>query len=266
MTLEKLPFKRRIAGFIVRNSDQITVVSSHIKERLLDLVPSDLKVEAQEKLEIVPMGIHSRLFQSESDIERLRSKYAIQSRFVLLFAGRLAEKKGVSYLIEAMPHIMSQERDVSLIVCGDGPLRGELEQLTEGLGLQQAVRFAGYVTGDKIDCFSLCDSLIVPSIVAESGDTEGLPVVVLEGLAAGKPVIAANVGGIGDAIKDGWNGLLVEQRNPRQIAAKVLELIGSVELRSKLSKNALETSKEYDWAVIGSKYREIASGIAGRPD
>ena len=262
LTLERLPFRRRIAGFIVGNSDQITVVSSYIKERLLDLVPSDFKEEVEGKLNVVPMGAPTSLFRNSPDIERLKSKYDIQSKFVLLFVGRLAEKKGVSYLIEAMPQIVSQNRDVVLMVGGDGPLRKELEQTTRELGLQEVVRFVGYLAGEKkTDCFSLCDSLIVPSIVAESGDTEGLPVVVLEGFAAGKPVIASDVGGIRDVVRDGWNGFLIKQKNPDQIATRVLEVLSDEELRAKLSKNALETGKRYDWAIIGAQYREIMRGI-----
>lgn len=264
-TLEKLPFKRRITRFIVENSDEITVVSSYIKERLLNLVSGDLKEEVQGKLKIIPMGVHTGLFQNEADRETLKSKYAIQSKFVLLFIGRLVEKKGVSYLIKAMPEIVSKNKNVTLLICGDGPLREELEQLTEKWKLQEFVRFVGYVTGEKkIDYFSLSDCLIIPSLVTESGDTEGLPVVILEGLAAGKPIIASDVGGVKDVIKDGWNGFLIEQRNPDQIAAKVLELISNGEMRTKFSKNALEASEEYDWVVIGKKYGEIGRDIIAR--
>jgi glycosyltransferase involved in cell wall biosynthesis len=265
VALEKLPFKKKITRFIVKNSDEITVVSSYVKERLLNLVSRDIKEEVQGKLKIIPMGVYTGLFQSEADRETLKSKYAIRSKFVLLFIGRLADKKGVSYLIKAMPKIVSQNKDVILLICGDGPLRKELEQITDELELQEFVRFIGYVTGEnKIDCFALSDSLIIPSVVTESGDTEGLPVVILEGLAAGKPIIASDVGGVKDVIKEGWNGFLIKQRNPDQIAARVLELISNEELRVKFSRNALEASQDYDWAVIGGKYGQIMRDIVAR--
>ena len=101
----------------------------------------------------------------------------------------------------------------------------------------------------------------MPSIVLQSGETEGLPVVILEGLAAGKPIVASDVSGVKDVIKNGWNGFLVEQKKPNQIAEKVLELLGDDELRVRFSKNALETAKKYDWEVIAEKYTGLIANI-----
>lgn len=256
--LERLPLKKQKTGFIIRNCDQITVVSSHIKERLLALLPSDLKEEVERKLSVIPMGVYTSLFQNKVDIEELKAKYGIQAKLVLLYIGRLVEKKGVSYLIKAMPEIVSHNKNVVLIVCGDGPLGNNLKALSEELRLQDFIRFAGYVSGEKKrDYLALSDILIVPSIVTESGDTEGLPVVIQEGMAAGKPIVASDVGGTHDSIKNGWNGFLIEQKKPDGIAAKVLELMNNKELRSGISKIAIEDSKNYDWAVIGEKYRTV---------
>lgn len=97
------------------------------------------------------------------------------------------------------------------------------------------------------------------AIITKSGDTEGLPVVIQEGLAAGKPIIASDVGGIRDIIKDGWNGFLIEQKKPDRIAAKILELLNNEELITAFSKNAVETSDVYDWGVIANKYRNIVA-------
>lgn len=256
--LDSLPFKKKIAGFIVRNSDQITVFSSHIRERLLSLLPPELKDEARKKLSIMPMGVYTSLFQNKVDFEELKRRYGIPAKLVLLFVGRLVEKKGVSYLIKAMPQIVSQNKDVVLMVCGDGPLENDLKKLTEELRLRDFVRFVGYVTGEKkLDYIAMSNIMIVPSIVTKSGDTEGLPVVIQEGLAAGKPIIASDVGGIRDIIKNRRNGFLIEQKKPDQIAAKVLELMNNKELRSGISKIAIEDSKNYDWAVIGEKHRTV---------
>lgn len=256
--LDRLPFKKKIAEFIVRNSDQITVFSSHIKEKLLSSLPPDIRVEAQGKMSIIPMGVHASSFQRKADVGYLKGKYGIPAKLTLLFMGRLVEKKGVSYLIKAMPEIVAQNRGVILIICGDGPLRRDLERLAEEAGVKGFVSFVGYVTGEKkLDYIAMSDIMIVPSIVTESGDTEGLPVVIQEGMAAGKPIIASDVGGIRDIIKNGWNGFLIEQKRSDQVAAKVLELIMNKDLRTELSEHAVETCREYDWAVIGGKYIKI---------
>ncbi|GAH81002.1 unnamed protein product, partial [marine sediment metagenome] len=210
-----------------------------------------------------PMGVAINEYKHVvGNKEKLKSKYGINSEFTLLFIGRLSEKKGVSYLIEAMSKIIFQANS-NLIICGDGPLRKDLEQLVRKKNIEEFVKFAGYVSdSDKMDYLFLSDVLIVPSIVTQSGDTEGLPVVVLEGLAAGIPIIVSDVSGIKDVIINGYNGFLVEPKNVEQIAEKALDILKSQKLRTKLSKNALKTSKKYDWNVIAGKYIEIFRNIS----
>jgi len=257
-SLERLPFKMKITGFIMKNTDKIVVVSSYIGERMLDLVPKDLKENVKDKMAIFPMGVTRREYQHlVDDDEKLKSKYGINSKYTLLFIGRLVEKKGVIYLIEAMLNIISQF-DANLIICGKGPLRKDLEKYVKEKSIENFVKFAGFINNhDKRNYLSLSEILIVPSIITQSGDTEGLPVVVLEGLAAGKPIIVSNVGGIKDVIQNGYNGFIVEPKNPEQIAEKISELLNNTHLRAKFSENALDTSKKYDWNVIVEKYVEI---------
>lgn len=263
--LERLPFKQKIANFIVKNSDKIIVVSSYIGEKLLGLISPELKIDIEKKMLILPMGVDIQSFQNTNDKTKLLSEYNIKSKFNLLFLGRLAEKKGISYSIKAMPKIVSKAKDVNYLICGDGHLREELEQLVKKMNLEDYIRFTGFVSNkEKIDYLTLADILIVPSIVVQSGETEGLPVVILEGLAAGKPIIASNVSGVKDVIRDGWNGFLVEQKNPEQIAEKVLELLGNGVLKAEFSKNALTSGKNYDWELISRKYFEMMQNLVNR--
>lgn len=257
-SLERLPFKMKIAGFITKNTDKIVVVSSYIGERLLDLIPSDLREEVNDKMDVFSMGVAIKEYKHVgSDEEKLKSKYGINTKFTLLFIGRLSEKKGVSYLIEAMSKIILQA-NANLIICGDGPLSKDLGELVRRKRLEKFVKFAGYVSNsDKLDYLFLSDILIVPSIVTQSGDTEGLPVVVLEGLAAGIPIIVSDVSGIKDVIINGYNGFLVEPESSDGITEKALSLLDNEELRVYFSKNALESSKKYDWNIIAEKYIKI---------
>jgi glycosyltransferase involved in cell wall biosynthesis len=260
--LEALPYNKQILRFIVNNTDQITVVSSHLYERLLKLVPTDMAEQVANKTKIIPMGTYTKLFRVASDKEELKLKYGIKSKVILLFVGRLAEKKGIPYLLKAMSLIISQNKEVGLLVCGDGPIRVELEGLVKQLKLEEFVTFCGFIAGQKkVDFLSLSDILIVPSIVTDSGDTEGLPVIIMEGLAAGKLVIASDVGGARDAIIDGENALLVEPKNPEQIAQKVMSLVSNNKLGKKLTESALESAKEYDWNNIGERYKQVLESI-----
>ncbi len=252
--LERLPFKRKIGNFIVQNSDGINVVSSYIGERLLNLVSPELKDGIRQKLSIIPMGVHTKSIRINADKDQLRNKYKLFSKKNILFIGRFSEKKGIIYLIRAMPLVLSKVNDVCFILCGDGHLRSKIEHIVDCMDLRSHVIFTGYITNEeKNDYLGLADILVVPSIVTDLGDTEGLPVVILEGLAAGKAIITSDVSGIHDVIIDGYNGLLMEQKNSEILANKILYLLDDTRLLECLSKNALDSSPNYDWDVIGNK-------------
>lgn len=255
VALNKFPFKRPLAGFILSNCDSISVVSSYVYDKLLESVPSRMLNNTKHKIEIISMGVNTNQFKIIKDKNGLKKKYNILSKNVLIFIGRLAEKKGLVYLINALPDIISKAPDTILIVCGNGPLKNDYEKLVIKNGMDNFVKFTGYVNdNEKIDYISIADLLIVPSIVTHDGDTEGLPVVILEGLSMGKPVIASDVGGIKDIIKSGVNGFLVEQKDSRVIAEKVLELLSNKELILQFSRLSLKTAEDYDWNNIGKKY------------
>lgn len=258
VALNKFPFKRPLAGFILRNCDSISVVSSYVYDRLLEFVPLKILNDTKRKLEIIPMRIDTKHFKVNKDKNELKAKYKIQSKNVLLFIGRLAEKKGVIYLIDALPQIISKAPDAVLIICGNGPLKNDCEMLVKKIGMNSFVKFTGHISDkEEIDYLSMADLLIVPSIVTHDGDTEGLPVVILEGLSMGKPIIASDVGGIKDVIKNGINGFLIEEKNSNSIAVYVTKVLSSEELMSKLSKSAISIANEYDWKIIGNKYGKI---------
>lgn len=256
--LENLPFKNVIADFIAKDCDEIIIVSSYVSERFLTMISSNLKEYVENKITVLPMGIDVLSFQEHKDIKHLKHRYTISSKFTLLYIGRLADKKGISYLIEAMPTIIKHINDVCLIICGDGHLLGELIQIVKKLNLERYVTFTGFVSNDiKLDYISIADIVIVPSLVLDTGETEGLPVVILEYLAAGKPIIATNVSGIKDVIESGWNGILIEQRSSEQISNQVLRLLSDEELRISLGENARISGSKFDWSLISYKYADL---------
>lgn len=258
VALRKFPFNQSLAGFILSNCDGISIVSSHVYDRLLESVPPKMLNDTKRKLEIIPMGVNTNQFKVNKDKNELKAKYDVLSKNMLLFIGRLAEKKGAIYLINALPEIISKSPDTILIICGNGPLKNDCEKLVQKIGMNDFVKFTGHISdNEKIDYLSMADLLIVPSIVTHDGDTEGLPVVILEGLSMGKPIIASDVGGIKDVIKNGINGFLIEEKNSNSIAVNVTKVLSSEELMYKLSKSAISVANEYDWKIIGNKYGKI---------
>ena len=144
--------------------------------------------------------------------------------YQLLAVGRFVRKKGFDQLLRALHLLAAGGVDVRLTIAGDGPQRRALQRLARRLNV--AVRFTGFVPHDRIsELFEASDIFVMPSVVAPSGDRDGLPTVLLEALAHRLPVIATNVAGIPELIVDNVTGFLVPERNPAALADAVRRLV-----------------------------------------
>lgn len=143
----------------------------------------------------------------------------------LLAVGRCVPKKGFEYLVHAVALPDEGGPDIRLTIAGDGPLRCGLERLARELGVADKVEFAGFVDHERLKTQYLrSDMLVVPSVVAPSGDRDGIPNVIMEAFAHGLPVVATDVSGIGELVRDGETGKLVAQRDPQALARAIGEL------------------------------------------
>lgn len=259
-----LPFRTRITDFIAKNSDRITVVSSYGRARFLGLVSAEEADEAWEEITVLPMGVDETRFEG-LDKDQTRRKYGIPPKdFLVLYVGRLSEVKGVEHLIRAMRIQKDKNAASRLLVVGDGPLQNNLVAIADILDLRDIVSFIGRKTGTELnECFVMADVVVVPSIVTEAGDTEGLPVVILEAFAAGKPVIASNVGGISDAVDHEHTGLLVQERSPKDISDAIERLANEKELCAKLTGNALErVLTMFSWTSVSEEFNDLLEGVS----
>lgn len=230
----------RIAKFIVNGSNQIITVSSDLKLKLIALCP-----EARDKVEVIPMGVTIPTVPCEANTSD-------RSARTILFIGRLTEIKGLDVLLKAMKGM----DDLRLIVAGDGELRDELESLARALAVN--AEFVGRISNrERQQLFSKCDAVVIPSRVLSDGRTEGTPVVCLEAMAAGRVVVASEVGGLAEVIVDGENGLLFKPGDDRMLAEVLSRVMTDESLRWKLAENARSSVASYDWAMIGSRYASI---------
>jgi glycosyltransferase involved in cell wall biosynthesis len=237
----------RLARFIIGGCNQIITVSGDLKQKLLALCP-----DAGGKAEVIPMGIQATIeAEIESEIQSARGK-------MILFIGRLTEVKGVDVLLKAM-----RETDgAQLLIAGDGEQRTALEELTQNLSVN--AKFLGQVeAATRAALFAACDTVVIPSRVLSDGRTEGTPVVCLEAMAAGLPIIASRVGGLAEVILDGHNGLLFEPANHLMLAEKLNLVFSDSALRRKLSRNAHLTAADYLWPRIGARFSEIIKRTMG---
>lgn len=252
--LKSIPFGKNIAEFCFNNSDAIISVSSHRLNAVLDLLSKDLRDKVIKKASIVPMGIDISSFDSGSLAKSITSNQ-VDSQITILFIGRLVEVKGCEYLIRALKLVIEEIPSVSLIIIGDGPLNLHLKGLMYELGLDKNIQFKGYIDHDRIpEYYAHSDIVIFPSIVDSAGFEEGLPVVLIEAMAAGKATIATKTNGVLEVITDKQNGLLVNPESPEQIAEMIKLLYNDNNLREQLGVNARKVAKKYDWGVVADLY------------
>ena len=140
--------------------------------------------------------------------------------------GRLVEKKGVTFLLRALVLVRGKFPNIHLSIIGDGPLRQKLAQQATELGITDNLSFHGSVIqADLPRFYSRAAIAIIPSVVADSGDQEGLGLVTVEALGCGCAVVASDLPAIRDVIDPGENGLLAEPADANSIAEKIIYLL-----------------------------------------
>jgi glycosyltransferase involved in cell wall biosynthesis len=206
---------------------------------------------------IIPLGVDLKQFHPNKYNKKIKESIGNGNLF-LLGVGRLAEKKGFRYLIEAMPLILQEIPSAKLTIVGFGPQKSLLEKYIQELNLSSSVFLTGGKTGKELqEWFATADIFIGPSIVTPDGDTEGQGVVFLEAMASGTPVIASDVGGIKDVVRDRFSGLLVPEKNPQAIAKQVVKLTRDRTLREQLIQNAIELVRsDYSWEQCARKHQK----------
>lgn len=236
-----------VVRFHVRRTARLTAVSRRSMERLRSFFDEQEWTALSDRTQILPMGVHLDGGPVATDGGSERT---------ILFLGRLAEKKGVSYLLRALAAAAPRLPGWRLVVAGDGPLRRELEGEVQRLGLGERVDFVGYVTGAaKAELLGRASVYVVPSIITDDGDAEGLPVSLLEGLAAGAVCVATRESGADDILTDDVDGFLVPERDAGSLAdALVRACTLPPERRADLSSRARALAERFSWERIARQY------------
>ncbi len=212
---------------------------------------------------IIPMGIDYATFRSGDPA--LYHTSVDTGRSVLLFVGRLVEKKGVANLIRAV-HLLpdSLKNKTELWIIGDGTQRSSLESLARRLSLVERVKFYGRIPNQHLaDYYAAADIFVAPSIVDALGDTEGQGVILLEAMASGTAVISTKTGGIGEVVGHRQTGLLVSPGEPMELKEAIELLLMNPELRQSLAVAGQSRAQQYDWPVIGERFSALYRRLIG---
>jgi glycogen(starch) synthase len=177
--------------------------------------------------------------------------------FVILFLGRLVPIKGADILLDAV----GAGVEATVLVAGDGPMRKALERRARERRV--AARFLGAVdAARRAELLAACDAAVVPSRVLDDGRHEGMPLVVLEAMCAGAPVVASDSGGIREIVRDGETGLLVPAGSTTALAESLARLRAEPSLRARLAAGGRRVAATRTWAAVVPAIEE-ALGISG---
>ncbi len=185
---------------------------------------------------------------------------------LVVAVGRMVDKKGFEYLVEAAPAILAGRGDVRVVLGGGGDLLPALRARAEGLGLAGRVLFPGGLSHDRVlEILAAAEVVAMPSVRDRSGNIDGLPVVVLEAMAAARPVVASRVAGIPLAVEDGATGVLVPERDAGALGAAVGRLLDDPERGRSLGEaGRRRVERELTWTAIARIhdriYRHAAAG------
>jgi teichuronic acid biosynthesis glycosyltransferase TuaC len=218
----------------------LVAVSSDLKRKVFSMTGIS-------RGDVVPNGADPRVFQPLNKREA-RSKLGLPfDKRIVLFVGHLIEVKGVEYLIRAMSHL--REKQVSLVLVGEGNLKASLVSMSRELGLEEKCMFVGERSHDEIALWlSAADCLVLSSI------SEGLPTILVEAMFCKTAIVATDVGGVREIIDEGRTGLVVRPKEPLEIAHAIQRLLDDVEFASRLAAQARrEAVDKLSWKMNAAR-------------
>ncbi len=252
---EKAPPLSWTAAATFRAAAAFTACSSDLRDRAL------LLGAPAERATVIPYGVDVQSFQPDPQAaQAVRSRLGIAPDAPLILAlGRMVYKKGFSFLLDAMPHILQRHPGTVLVLAGYGDLREALEQQARTLGIAGQVRFPGQLAREETaQAIAAADVYVVPSVRDQRGNVDGLPNVLLEGMAAGRAIVASRLAGIPEVITDGEHGLLVPEQAPDALAGAIIHLLAHPHDAARLGQNARRrVLNELTWDATARRFAMV---------
>ena len=244
---ERLREKVEAASFVV-------AVSDFARSQLMSLVDESL----WSKLHVVHCGVDPDVYTPVDGVAAHRDD---DRPLQVLTVGRLSSAKGHGILLEAIAGVAHDGVPVRATIVGDGPRRAQLERRADELSVRDVVSFTGAVGQDELPrYFADADVFCLPSFA------EGVPVVLMEAMATGKPVVTTAVNGIPELVADGTHGLVVRPGRADLVAAALRRLAADPALRRQMGRAArARVLEEFDVRHEAARLRELFADVAGRP-
>ncbi len=208
----------------------------------------------EEKANVIPNAVDVEKYKANVDRWSIRRRFGVgDNEKMVLYVGRLVPQKGIEYLIRAMPRISWRFPDAKFVVVGEGWMRGHLEWLADQMGQRWRTNFTGFISDDDLVALTKsADVMIVPSVYEPFG------IVALEGMAAGVPVVASQVGGLAEVIEHDKTGVWVYPRSPDSIAWGIERVLSDAGYRDWLVKNAYQAvMTRFSWKAVANETIDV---------
>lgn len=230
--------------FVAKKASTLSVVSKVMATELINMGVNEGKIT------IMPMGVNMAHFCLNSDVTR--------SEYEILFVGRLVEKKGLCYLLSALPEILKYQPNVYLTIIGFGPEEDALKAQAKRLNIEGKVHFIGPVTQDKLaKHYQSAAVFVAPFIEAESGDQEGLGLVLVEAIACGCPVVVSDIPACHDVINNMEDVYVFDSGNNDALSRTLNEALSVAPKAIQTeNNNRVKLKKKFCWSQVAHKYSQ----------
>ncbi len=248
------PFKR----FSLQNVDAVTVNSSATQNEVQKIA------YRLNNLQKIPMGVTVDSVDADDPrIRNLQQKFRRNAGPLLIFAGRVVKEKGIEDILEATRHLKAICPDTTALIVGDGQDRKQLEETTSALGLEDRVKFTGWIKPEEIPIYLAAGDIFVgPSRQSRDGWIEAQGLTFIEAMISRTPVVATRSGGIVDSVIHEQTGLLVDERAPEQIADAAYRLMSDLKLRTHIVDSAFTlASDHFSRAASAQAFSSLFSSV-----
>jgi glycosyltransferase involved in cell wall biosynthesis len=232
---------------MIKNSDMISTVSSDLKSQVLQI--------GGKQAEVCSMGINTEVFRPIKDLSSIIASFGKHKpQKIMIFIGSLIYNKGIKDLVMALPKVLEKQKDSMLLIVGEGNLKEDLINLVKILKVEENVKFYGFISNENIPALlSLADLLVLPSY------SEGFPLVVMEALSCGCPVLVSDLPQFKEIERDNKFLTTFIKGDVKDLGNKILKVIETKEpelhnIKSEGRKYAL---KNYDSRMLFEKYTEM---------
>jgi glycosyltransferase involved in cell wall biosynthesis len=237
----------------ISSSDRIIAISNFTKTQ----IQRQYGV-SEDKIARIYLGVDASGYEdSGPKIDQMRKRLGLEKVKTVLFVGRIDDpRKGLDVLLKAFGMTV-RRMNLRLLVVGDGQVE-KAERMASVLGIRDKTVFAGSLQESELKtCYAMCDLVVCPSRL------EGFGFVIVEAMAAGKPIVATRAGSIPEILRDGVNGLLVPNGDYALMSEAMLAILSNPELTRIFSAKNKENAKSYDWSSTAKKTIEVYDQLVG---